>query len=208
MELDRLSVELERSLEDARHLAERRGVALITIDHLLYVLLDSGGALRPIAEKQGVRCEHLLDYLTTHAAGDRSNRKLDAGKRAIAGQALREMLDKAFQVADARRSDMVEATDFLTTVLDNGDEALRKNLREAGLTIDSLRKSTESRAAAGEVLDSKKQETRAGSMLERFGKDVTEAARQGKLMPVIGRDLEVRSIIQTLLRKTKNNPVL
>src|SRR5262249_49965186 len=71
-----------------------------------------------------------------------------------------------------------------------------------------LRKSTESRAAVNEVLDSKKQDTRSGSILQRFGEDFTEAARQGKLMPVIGRDLEVRSIIQTLLRKTKNNPVL
>src|SRR5215831_4054344 len=147
MELDRLSLELERSLEDARHLAERRGAALITIDHLLYVLLDKGGALRPMAEKQGVRCEHLLDYLTTRAAEDSSNRKLEPGKRPIAGQALREMLDKGFQVADARRSDMVEATDFLTGVLDHGEEALRKTLREAGFTMDSLRKNTESRAA-------------------------------------------------------------
>jgi ATP-dependent Clp protease ATP-binding subunit ClpB len=208
MELDRLSLELERSLEDARHVAERRGAALITIDHLLYVLLDRGGVLRPLAEKQGVRCERLLDQLTTRASEDRSSRKFDAGKRSIAGQALREMLGKAFDVADARGSAMVEAADFLAAAFEHGDETLRKCFREAGFTIDSLRKSTESRAALDQVLDSKKQDTPSGSMLQRFGKDVTEAARQGNLMPVIGRDLEVRSIIQTLLRKTKNNPVL
>src|SRR5215831_6272060 len=208
MELDRLSLELERSLEDARHLAERRGAALITIDHLLYVLLDRGGVLRPMAEKQGARCERLLDQLTTRAAEDRANRKLDAGKRPIAGQALREVLGKAFDVADARGAAMVEAADFLAAALEHGDETLRKSLGEAGFTIDALRKSSESRAAVDQVLDSKKQDTRSGSILQRFGKDVTEAARQGKLMPVIGRDLEVRSIIQTLLRKTKNNPVL
>src|SRR5215475_11435822 len=169
MELDRLSLELERSLEDARHLAERRGAALITIDHLLYVLLDKGGALRPVAEKQGVRCEHLLDYLTTRAAENTSNRKLEPGKRPIAGKSLRDMLDQAFQIADARRSDMVEPANFLAAALEHGDDALRKTLREAGLTADSIRKSTESRTAAGEVLDSKKPEARAGSMLERFG---------------------------------------
>src|SRR5262249_12982043 len=150
MELDRLSLELERSLEDARHLAERRGTALITVDHLLYVLLDKGGALRPIGEKQGVRCEHLLDYLTTRASEDRSNRKLDPAKRPVAGQALRETLDQVFQVADARGSDVVEATDLLAAVLDHGDDNLRKNLREAGFTMDSLRRSSASRAAAGE----------------------------------------------------------
>ena len=111
MELDRLSLELERSLEDARHLAERRGAALITIEHLLYVLLDKGGALRPIAEKQGVRSEHVLDSLTTRAAEDHSNRKLDAGKRPIAGQALREMLsllDSASATKTALDLDMAE----------------------------------------------------------------------------------------------------
>jgi ATP-dependent Clp protease ATP-binding subunit ClpA len=176
MELDRLSLELERALEDARHLAERRGNALITINHLLYVLLDKGGALRPMAEKQGVRSEHLLDDLTRRVAEDPSNRKLDPGKRPIAGQALREMLDKAFQVADARRSDVVEAPDILAALLDHGDEKLRKDLRDAGFTMESLRKSTESRAAAGEVLDSRKQETRAGSVLQRFGRDVSKAS--------------------------------
>src|SRR5262245_29555025 len=208
MELDRLSLELERSLEDARHLAERRGTALITIDHLLYVLLDSGGVLRPVAEKQGVRCERLLDQLTTRAAEDRSNRKLDSGKRSIAGRALRDMLGKAFEVADARGSTIVEAADFLAAAFEHGDETLRKNLRQAGFTADSLRKSTEAKAAVDQVLDSKKQDVRSGSMLQRFGKDVTEAARQGKLMPVIGRDHEIRFVIQTLLRRTKNNPVL
>jgi ATP-dependent Clp protease ATP-binding subunit ClpB len=208
MELDRLSMELERALEDARHLAERRGNALITANHLLYVLLDKGGSLRPVAEKQGIRCEHLLDYLTTRIAEDSSNRKLEGGKRPIAGQPLRDMLDKAYQLADARRSDMVQAADFLAAVLEHGDDNLRKTLREAGFTADSIKKSTESRAAAGEVLDAKKPEARAGSTLERFGRDVTQAAREGKLMPVIGRDAEVRNIIQTLLRKTKNNPVL
>jgi ATP-dependent Clp protease ATP-binding subunit ClpB len=208
MQLDRFSLELERSLEDARHLAERRGAALITVDHLLYILLDSGGVLRSVAEKQGIRCEHLLDELTTRAAEDRSNRKLGAGKRPIAGEGLREVLARAFDIADARGSAIVEAADFLTAACDHGDETLRKNLRLAGFTADSLRKSTEAKAAVNQVLDSKNQDTRSGSMLQRFGKDVTEAARQGKLMPVIGRDLEVRSIIQTLLRKTKNNPVL
>jgi len=207
MELDRLAMELERALEDARHLAERRGTALIAVNHLLYVLLDKGGALRPIAEKQGVRCEPLLDYLTTRA-DDSSARRLEPGKRPIAGPALRDMLDKAFKVADARRSDMVEAPDFLSAVLENAEEGLRKILRESGLTAESVRKSTESRATTGEVLDSRKTESRPGAMLDRFGRDVTEAARSGKLMPVIGRDAEVRNVIQTLLRKTKNNPVL
>src|SRR5215471_13285920 len=125
MELDRLSLELERSLEDARRLAERRGAALITLDHLLYVLLDRGGVLRPMSEKQGARCDRLLDQLTTRAAEDRANRKLDAGKRPIAGQALREVLGKAFDVADARGAAMVEAADFLAAALEHGDETVR-----------------------------------------------------------------------------------
>src|SRR5436190_17708420 len=118
MDLDRLSLELERAIEDARHFAERRGEGLITVNHLLYAMLDKGGVLRSFAEKQGLRADHLLDFLTTRAAEDGSGRKLEAGKRPVAGKSLRDTLDKAFEVSEKRRSDVVEAMDFLAAVLE------------------------------------------------------------------------------------------
>ena len=207
MELDRLSIDLERSLENARHFAERRGEGIITPHHLLYVMLDRGGPLRVLAEKQGLRCESTLDYLTTRASEERLKR-LEPGKRPIAGKLLRDLIDKAFEVAERRQSDIVEPIDFFLTVLENGEETLRTTLRDAGFVTAAVRRSTESRAATSEVLDARRSETRAGSILERYSRELTDMARQGKLMPVLGRDEEIRAVVQTLLRKTKNNPVL
>src|SRR2546426_6978380 len=139
MDLDRLSMELERAIEEARHFAERRGEGLITVNHLLYAMLDKGGVLRSFAEKQGLP-DHLLDFLTTRASEDGSGRKLEAGKRPVAGKSLRDTLDKAFEVSAKRRSDVAEAMDFLAAVLESGEEALRNALREAGFTADGVRK--------------------------------------------------------------------
>jgi ATP-dependent Clp protease ATP-binding subunit ClpB len=207
VELERISPELERGLEDARHFAERRGDAFISLSHLLYVMLDQGGALQPLADRQGAQCAPLLDALTARAAEERRGRGLDPGKRPIASKALRDFIDDTFGVADRRGAALVEPVDLLTAVLENGDETLRATLREAGLSADAVRKAAHAHAAVGEVLGGNTT-PRTGSLLERFGQDLCEMARQGKFMPVIGRDEELRGVIQTLLRKTKNNPVL
>ena len=84
---------------------------------------------------------------------------------------------------------------------------LQAALRNAGLTAEAVRTTAQAQAAMGEVLG-KTPTTPAGSLLERFGRDMCAMARQGKCMPVIGRDEEMRTVLHTLLRKTKNNPVL
>src|SRR5262245_58337027 len=99
MELDKLSLEFERALEDARHFAERRGEACITPIHLLHVMLESGGPLAAMAEKQNLNRTRLLDLLTAKASGERASR-LDAGKRPVAGKALRDLIEIAFNAAE------------------------------------------------------------------------------------------------------------
>lgn len=207
MELDRLSLEFERALENARHFAERRGETFITLNHLLYVMLDRGGALRPLAERQGAGCERILDHLTALASEERAGRGLEPGKKPIASKSLRDYIDSALTIADRRRSELTEPVDLLTAVLENGNEQLRTTLQEAGLTGDAVRKAAQAQAAVGEALG-QRPSAREGSSLERFARDMCEMARQGKFMPVVGRDEEIRFVIQTLLRKTKNNPVL
>jgi ATP-dependent Clp protease ATP-binding subunit ClpB len=204
MELDKLSLEFERALEDARHFAKRRGEAFITPIHLLHAMLDTGGVLSAMVEKQNVDRARLLDLLIARASEERAAR-LYAGKRPVAGKALRDLIDLAFNVAERRSSELVEPVDFLSAALEGGEESLRSTLRDAGLGAEAVKKAAQARSSAGEALGKK---TTAGSTLERFGRDLCELARQGKFMPVIGRDQEIRFVIQTLLRKTKNNPVL
>jgi ATP-dependent Clp protease ATP-binding subunit ClpB len=202
MELDKLSLEFERALEDARHLAERRGEAFITPVHLLHVMLDTNGALAAMAEKLNLSRARVLDLLS--ASEDRAVR-LEPGKRPVAGKALRDLIDVAFNVAERRNSELVEPSDFLTAALEGGEDGLRSTLRDAGLQTEAVKKAAQAKSNTGEVLGKRSD---PGSVLERFGRDLCQLARQGKFMPVVGRDQEVRFVIQTLLRKTKNNPVL
>jgi ATP-dependent Clp protease ATP-binding subunit ClpB len=204
MELDKLSLEFERALEDARHFAERRGEAFITPIHLLHVLLDTGGSLAAMADKQNLDRASLLDLLVARASEERFV-KLAPGKRPVAGKALRDLIDIAFDVAERRNSELVEPADFLTAALDGGEEGLRSMLRDVGMQAEAVKKAAQAKSSTGEVLGKKSD---PASLLERFGRDLCELARQGKFMPVVGRDQEIRFVIQTLLRKTKNNPVL
>ena len=204
MELDKLSLEFERALEDARHFAERRGEAFIMPIHLLHVMLDTGGALAAMADKQNLDRAHALNLLLAEASEARAV-KLAPGKRPVAGKALRDLIDLAFEVAERRNSELVEPADFLTAALEGGEEGLRSTLRDAGMQAEAVKKAAQAKSSTGEVLGKRSD---PGSLLERFGRDLCELARQGKFMPVIGRDQEIRFVIQTLLRKTKNNPVL
>jgi ATP-dependent Clp protease ATP-binding subunit ClpB len=204
MELDKLSLEFERALEDARHFAERRGEAFITPIHLLHVMLDTGGALAAMADKQNLNRAHALDLLLAKASEERAV-KLAPGKRPVAGRALRDLIDLAFEVAERRNSELVEPADFLTAALEGGEESLRSMLRDEGLQAEAVKRAAQAKSNAAEALGKRSD---PASLLERFGRDLCEIARQGKFTPVIGRDQEIRFVIQTLLRKTKNNPVL
>jgi len=204
MELDKLSLEFDRALEDARHFAERRGEAFITPLHLLHVMLENNGALATMAEKQNFNRARVLDLLATNEVRET---RLESGKRPIAGKTLRDLIELAFNLAERRGSELVEPVDLLTAALEGGEERLRSILRDAGLHADMVKRAAAAQNNANEVLG-KRADSRSGSILERFGRDMCELARQGKFMPVIGRDQEIRFVIQTLLRKTKNNPVL
>lgn len=206
MQLDKLSLEFEHALEAARQLAARRNEALMAPAHLLHVLFDVRGALGTLVEKQQVNRAAVLAALQMRLAQE-SSRRLEAGKQPVAGQPLRTFIEHGFTAAAARGAELVEPVDFLSGVLEHGDEALRAALRDAGLQADSVRKAAQAQAATSELLG-QAQAAPAGSILERFGREMCAQARQGKFMPTIGRDEEVRFVIQTLLRKTKNNPVL
>jgi ATP-dependent Clp protease ATP-binding subunit ClpB len=211
LDLDKISSELEEALEQARLLAEQRQHALITPDHMLYVLLDKESPLAATLEKSGVACVPLLEALSTRLNKSKGTHKLESGKRPSASRALRDLIEKAFTTMETRGAERAEPIDLLTAALDSSDTALKDDLRQSGVTKSALDKASASRAAAGEALGEPKSASvapRSAKLLEKFGRDLTAAATAGELMPVVGRDEEIRRVIQTLLRKTKNNPVL
>lgn len=211
IDLDKISSELEDALERARLLAEERKHAQIMPAHMLYVMLDQESPLSAMLEKSGVACGPLLESLSTRLNKGEGAGKLEPGKRPSASRTLRDLIEKSFEKMAAREADRAEPVDFLMAAAESGETALKDELRKAGVTTTAVSKASESRAAAGETLGEAKTPAgapRTGKLLQRFSRDLTAAAAGGELMPVVGRDEEVRRVIQTLLRKSKNNPVL
>ncbi len=230
LDLSKLSDEMESALTGARVLAEERGQALIQPEHLLLLLLEgrTGGSLRPVLEGKNVLLPPLLDALSRRA-DQLSGQRLEEGRRPLASQALRSLLAAAFAISDRRARPAAEPVDVLEAALSAGSGDLRAVFRRAGFTGEDLPAPppapppgpTPASSPASPVVTSKTTNPQEASkpadgaelqngakMLERFGRDLTAAAAAGELMPVIGRDDEVRQLIQTLLRKTKSNPVL
>lgn len=222
LDLSKLSDEMESALAGARLLAEQRRQALIQPEHLLLLLLDrEGTSLRVVLDRKNVAVSPLLDALSRRA-DNLSVQRLEEPRRPLASQALRTLLADAFQISENRGRPSAEAIDVLEAVLTKGTQDLRNDFRKAGFTLEDIEQaesslsseaaphgSTSSGRQGSNAPGSKEQDFVSGAkMLERFGRDLTTAAVAGELMPVIGRDEEVRQLIQTLLRKTKSNPVL
>ncbi len=221
LDLSRLSDEMESALAGARVLAEERQQALIQPEHLLLLLLDrEDGSLRRGLAGKNIALTPLLDALSRRA-DQLAAQRLEPGRRPLASQPLRTLLAEAFAVSDKHGRASAEPIDVLEAALSASHGDLRAEFRRAGLTLDDLptlpaapsRSTGQASSAAGTAAGGKQEPGGAdlqngAQMLERFGRDLTAAALAGELMPVVGRDDEVRQLIQTLLRKTKSNPVL
>jgi ATP-dependent Clp protease ATP-binding subunit ClpB len=213
--LDKISNELEDALERARMLAEQRQQAQISPFHLLYVLLDGESALAAMLEKAGVATSALLESVAGNLGKGDGAARLQPGRRPTASRALRDLLEKSFVKMEQRGAEMAEPIDFVLAAVESSEAELKGDLQKAGLTKQTVDKAVETRQAAAETLGEKTAPAAGGApklggskVLERFGRDLTAAAAAGELMPVVGRDDEIRRCIQTLLRKTKNNPCL
>ncbi len=213
LDLSRLSDEMESALAGARVLAQERRQALIQPEHLLLLLLESDpSSLRTLLEHKGVVFPPLLDALSRRA-DMLSAESLEEGRRPLASQSLRTLLSESFAVADDHGRASAEPVDVLEAGLKGSSNDLRNDFRKAGFTVADLPETAPVASATttpSAPAPKAKDEDLAGGakMLERFGRDLTAAAAAGELMPVVGRDDEVRQLIQTLLRKTKSNPVL
>lgn len=214
IDLDKISNELEEALERSRMLAEQRQQAQIMPLHMLFVLLDGESALAATLDKAGISVSALLDVFATKLNKEK-NVALEPGRRPTASAALRNLLEKSFEMMERRGAERAEPIDVVMAAVEFGEDALKGDMRQAGLTPQAVSKTVETRAEVSETLGAPKSPGGAApkavpgaKLLEKYGRDLTAAAAKGELMPVIGRDDEIRIVIQTLLRKSKNNPVV
>ncbi|MEO8451209.1 MAG: AAA family ATPase, partial [Gemmatimonadota bacterium] len=205
MDLNRLSMDLSAALEESQRIAAKAGLAYIQGKHLLLALLDPKGSLGRTGAKLGL--DAAKAYQRVEAAPDGPDSvKAEPGRKPVAGRSLRDLFDRATAVADKKGAHTIGPLEVALAAVSSDQGSLGPALRDAGWTADKLAAALDSPTVMQPAEEQKAEA--GGSVLAKYTKDLTQTARDGKLMPVIGRDVETRSVIQTLLRKTKNNPVL
>ena len=205
MDPNKLTLKSQAALEGARQQALARSHQAIEPEHLLFALLsDPEGVVYPLLHSLGVPPKPLRDRVD--AALDRLPKVYVQGARDVrVGPALAVVLDTAFREAEALTDEYVSTEHLLLGLLEGGGAGARI-LRDAGLTRDGVLAALAEVRGRQRVTDQSPEEKY--QVLERYGRDLTDLARRGKLDPVIGRDDEIRRVIQVLSRRTKNNPVL
>ncbi|MBD0280963.1 MAG: AAA family ATPase, partial [Thermoleophilaceae bacterium] len=199
MQADRLTLKSQEALAAAQRLAGARRNPEVASPHLLVTLLEQeGGIVVPVLRRAGAdpervrrRANEALDALPKVTG--------DATAAPALGDALIELLRRADEEARGMGDEYVSTEHLLLALA--ADPKI-----DAGASRDQLAEAVQQVRGPHRVTDQNPEEKYQA--LERFGRDLTQAAEQGKLDPVIGRDDEVRRVIQVLSRRTKNNPVL
>ena len=205
MDPNKLTMKSQGALEAARQQALARNHQTIEPEHLLFALLsDPEGIVYPLFHDLGASPKSLRDRVDS--ALDRVPKVFAQGVAEVrVGPALATVLDAAFREAEALTDEYV-STEHLLLALLEGNTSAARILRESGLERASFLAALAGVRGRQRVTDPNPEEKYQA--LERYGRDLTDLARRGKLDPVIGRDDEVRRVIQVLSRRTKNNPVM
>ena len=208
MDLNRLTEKAQDALRQAQTLAQRHGQSQIDVEHLALALLTQEGGVAPrVVEKAGANAAAIVERL--QQAVTRLPRV--SGPGAARGQVfISPRVDETLRAAEAEAQGMkdeyVSVEHLLLAVAALKDGAVADAFRAAGLTSDKLREALAAVRGGQRVTSPTPEGTYEA--LEKYGRDLTALAQQGKLDPVIGRDEEIRRVIQILSRRTKNNPVL
>ncbi len=205
LNMNKLTEKAQEALAAAQRLAEEHQNTQIEPAHLLQALVaQEGGVVPAVLDKLGVQPRTVLQRLQPILSG--LARSTTPGQVYVS-PALRRVFDAAQAEADRLKDDYVSTEHFLLALADDDEKGpAGRLLRELGVTRDRIYQALQE-VRGGQRVTSQNPET-TYQALERYGRDLTALARQGKLDPVIGRDEEIRRVIQVLSRRTKNNPVL
>ncbi|MCE5197573.1 ATP-dependent chaperone ClpB [bacterium] len=204
MRLDKLTIKAQDAVQDAQHVAAENGQQQIEPEHLLLALLQQeGGIVAPILQKLGASPDTLVSHV--QAEIDRLPKISGAVAGSQMGPHLQRVLQTAFEEAERLKDEYISTEHLLIGIASETGTA-SKLLATAGADRDAIYQAMVEVRGSQRVTDQNPEDKYQA--LERYGRDLTEEARKGKLDPVIGRDEEIRRVIQVLSRRTKNNPVL
>ena len=205
MRFDKFTVKVQEALQDAQSLAGKLGHQAVDMEHLLAALLrQPEGIVTAALKKLGAdtrsvqrEVEKALNSLPKVSGG---------ATQAYMTPRLNKVLENSFEEAKRLKDEFVSAEHILIAMTEDKDGPTGKILRNGGVTRDSLYRVLVDIRGSQRVTDQNPEEKYQA--LERYARDFNELARKGSFDPVIGRDEEIRRIMQVLTRRTKNNPVL
>jgi len=203
--LDKLTQKAQEGLQQAQSIAEKSESHVMYPLHLLAALAEeTEGIVRPVLEKCGVH----PDAIVTEARRLLGSLPKTSGMQPgmYLSQPLNQVLEHAFDEAAHFKDEFVSTEHLLLSLARQRSDPAGQLLDKAGATHDAILKALVSIRGSQRVTD-QHPETKYQA-IERYAHDLTESARQGKLDPVIGREDEIRRVMQVLSRRTKNNPVL
>jgi ATP-dependent Clp protease ATP-binding subunit ClpB len=204
MNIEKLTIKAQEALSEAQKKAESLGHQAIENEHLLSALIvQKEGIIRPILEKLGAKPDAITNDL--EIALQKMPRVEGATQVYISPQ-LKQALDIAFNEADRLKDKYVSTEHMLIGISEIKDSPASKILKNHGVSKDSIYAVLKDIRGTQTITDQAPEEKYQA--LQRYCRDLTEEARKGKLDPVIGRDEEVRRVMQVLSRRTKNNPVI
>lgn len=204
MRFDKLTIKAQEALQAAQQEAVRFQHQTVEPEHLLLAMLSQDGFVKTLAEKVGASPSQISHELTSHL--EQSAKVSGAASYGSSfGSRLQSILNEAFTIAEKMGDDYV-STDHVLLAMTKDSGPAGKSLLSAGMDRQSLDKAIEEIRAGRKITDPNTESN--FQALEKYGIDLTDQARGGKLDPVIGRNEEIRRVIQVLSRRTKNNPVL
>ena len=206
MRLDKFTLKAQEAIQASQQIAERFGNQQIEPEHIVRAILDQKeGVIPPLLAKIGANQAQLIEAF--EAAIDKFPKVSGAamGQLYISSR-TKNVLDRAFAEAEQMKDEYVSLEHILLAVTEEKEGEAARILAQAGITRDTILKALVDIRGGQRITDQNPEDKYQA--LERFSKDLTALAAKGELDPVIGRDEEIRRVIQVLSRRTKNNPVL
>jgi ATP-dependent Clp protease ATP-binding subunit ClpB len=205
MQFDKFTIKSQEAIQESQNIAEQNGHQEIKPEHLVAALLgQKDGVIIPVMQKMGVNLASLTD--DANRLIDKLPKVSGSGfGQVYASQEFKKILDQSFSLASNMQDEYVSQEHlFLALLSEKG--VIADTLQNHNISKDAFLQALVSIRGNQRVTDPNPEEKYQA--LEKYARNLTDVAKQGKLDPVIGRDDEIRRVIQVLSRRTKNNPVL
>jgi len=206
MQLDKLTIKSQEALQEAQRIAQGFSHQEVDGEHLLLAMIGQTDSLIPsLLEKIGVPPAKLKPELERELSRRHKVQGISSTDLFLSSN-MKKVLDAAQSEATRLKDDYISTEHLLLGLFDEGGSSLKKMFQTHGLKRDIVLKALADLRGNQRVTDVNPEDK--FQALEKYGRDLTALARQGKIDPVIGRDDEIRRVMQVLTRRTKNNPVL